>query len=227
MKKTYIYIVSGMLAFSACKLDNLEQPAAGLSGKFIDAQTNELVQQDIIRGTQIELKEHGYDPVSSQFLVVKTDGTYENSMLFANTYTIQPVRGNFINIEPQEFKISPGSTLDFKVVPYIRIREANITKTGNKVIATFKLQQNIISNVKKIGLYAHVDSRVGEPMRQAAAERELNAVTDANQVYTLEIDLPSNSSVLKPGNQYYFRIGALIDASEAKLNYAPAVRISI
>ena len=227
MKKTYIYFLSGMLALSACKLDNLEKPAAGLSGRFIDAQTDELVQQDIIRGTQIELKEHGYDPVSSQFLVVKTDGTYENSMLFANTYTIQPVRGNFINVEPQEFKIGPGSTLDFKVVPYIRIREANIVKTGNKVIATFKIQQNIISNVKKIGLYAHVDSRVGEPMRQAAAERELNAVTDANQVYTLEIDLPSNSSVLKPGNQYYFRIGALIDAAEAKLNYAPAVRISI
>lgn len=227
MKKIHIYILAVTLAFSACKLDNLEKPAAGLSGKFIDAQTNELVQQDIIRGTQIELKEHGYDPVSSQFLVVKTDGTYENSMLFANTYTIQPVRGNFIAVEPQKFKISPGSTLDFKVVPYIRIREASITKTGNKIVATFKIQQNIISNVKKIGLYAHVDSRVGEPMRQVAAERELNAVTDANQVYTLEIDLPSNSAVLKPGNQYYFRIGALIDASEAKLNYAPAVRITI
>jgi len=222
-----LYSILALSALSACKLDNFEKPAAGLSGRFIDAETKELVQQDIIRGTQIEIKEHGYDPVSSQFLIVKNDGTYENSMLFANTYTIQPVRGNFIAVDPQDFKISGQAKLDFEVIPYIRIKEANIVKTGTKIIATFKLQQNLINNIKKIGLYAHVDSRVGEPMRQVAAERELNAVSDPAEVYTLEIDLPSNNSILKPGNQYYFRIGALMDAPEAKLNYAAAVRIGI
>ncbi|WP_285056684.1 DUF3823 domain-containing protein [Pedobacter ginsengisoli] len=222
-----LYSILALSALSACKLDNFEKPAAGLSGRFIDAETKELVQQDIIRGTQIEIKEHGYDPVSSQFLLVKNDGTYENSMLFANTYTIQPVRGNFIAVDPQDFKISGQAKLDFEVIPYIRIKEANIVKTGTKIIATFKLQQNLINNIKKIGLYAHVDSRVGEPMRQVAAERELNAVSDPAEVYTLEIDLPSNNSILKPGNQYYFRIGALMDAPEAKLNYAAAVRIGI
>lgn len=222
-----LYSILALSALAACKLDNFEKPTAGLSGRFIDAETKELVQQDIIRGTQIEIKEHGYDPVSSQFLLVKNDGTYENSMLFANTYTIQPVRGNFIAVDPQDFKISGQAKLDFEVVPYIRIKEANIVKAGTKIIATFKLQQNLINNIKKIGLYAHVDSRVGEPMRQVAAERELNAVSDPAEVYTLEIDLPSNNSILKPGNQYYFRIGALMDAPEAKLNYAAAVRIGI
>lgn len=222
-----LYTIIALSALSACKLDNFEKPAAGLSGRFIDAETKELVQQDIIRGTQIELKEHGYDPVSSQFLLVKNDGTYENSMLFANTYTIQPVRGNFIAVDAQDLKIAGQTKLDFEVIPYIRIKEANIVKSGTKIIATFKLQQNLINNIKKIGLYAHVDSRVGEPMRQVAAERELNAVSNPEEVHTLEIDLPSNNSVLKPGNQYYFRIGALMDAPEAKLNYAPAVRIGI
>jgi len=46
-------------------------------------------------------------------------------------------------------------------------------------------------------------------------------------VYTLQIDLPSNSSILKPGTAYYFRIGALIDVGEAKLNYAPAIKITL
>ena len=230
MKKNkilFLYSIVALSALSACKLDNFDKPAAGLSGRFIDAETKELVQQDIIRGTQIELKEHGYDPVSSQFLVVKNDGTYENSLLFANTYTIQPVRGNFIAIDAQEFKISGQAKLDFEVTPYIRIKEANIVKNGTKIVATFKLQQNMINNIKKIGLYAHIDSRVGEPMRQVAAERELNAVSNPNEVLTLEIDLPANNTVLKPGNQYYFRIGALLDAPEAKLNYAPAVRIGL
>ena len=46
-------------------------------------------------------------------------------------------------------------------------------------------------------------------------------------VYTLEIDLEANKNELKPGKQYYFIIGALINASEAKLNYAAPIRITI
>src|SRR5687768_10568762 len=105
MKKLLVISLFALTAFSACKKDNYEGPDAGLSGKFIDAETGELVQQDIIRGTQIEMIEHGYDPVSPQFLIVKTDGTYENSLLFANTYTVRPVRGNFVTVEPQDVTI--------------------------------------------------------------------------------------------------------------------------
>jgi hypothetical protein len=223
---TYLLIIAA-LAFAGCEKDNYDGPTAGLQGQFKDAETGELVQQDIIRGTQIEIIEHGYDPVSPQYLVVKGDGTYENSLLFENTYTIQPKRGNFIDIAPQDLLKKGKTTLDFTVTPYIRILQPSIVKNGNKVTATFKLEQNVVNNVRKIGLYAHKDIQVGEPMRQVAAEKTLNAVSDPNTVYTLEIDLPSNSSVLKPGNDYYFRIGALIDVGEAKLNYAPAVKITL
>lgn len=225
MKKLIICIAA--LAFTACEKDNYGGPNAGLSGRFIDAETKTLVEQDIIRGTTIEIAEHGYDPVEKQVLIVKTDGTYVNSLLFANTYTVQPVRGNFIDVAPQDVKISGSTTLDFTVVPYIRIREAGIVKNGTKVVATFKLQQTVTNNVKKIGLYAHQDSRVGEPMRFVAAEADVNAVTDPNQTYTLSIDLPSNSSQLKPGKAYYFRVGAVIDKGDAKFNYAPAVKLDI
>ena len=227
MKKIRFIILLSVFALSACELDNYDRPAAGLSGKFIDSETNELVQQDIIRGTVVELREHGYDQVAPQNLVVKNDGTYQNSLLFANTYTVEPKRGNFISVAPQEITLNGQTVLDFKVIPYIRIREATITKSGTKVIASFKLEQNLINNVKKIGLYAHNNPSVGEPMRQAAAEQELNAVSDPNQTYTIELDLPANINALKPGNQYYFRIGALIDAPEAKFNYVQAVRLTI
>jgi hypothetical protein len=184
MKKIRFIILLSVLGLSACELDNYDRPAAGLSGKFIDSETNELVQQDIIRGTVVELREHGYDQVAPQNLVVKNDGTYQNSLLFANTYTVEPKRGNFIAVAPQEITLNGQTILDFKVIPYIRIREATIIKSGTKVIANFKLEQNLINNIKKIGLYAHNNPSVGEPMRQAAAEQELNAVSDPNQTYT-------------------------------------------
>lgn len=227
MKALQYLLIITAIAFAGCEKDNYDGPTAGLAGRFVDAETGELVQQDIIRGTQIELLEHGYDPVTPQYLVVKVDGTYENSLLFENTYTIQPKRGNFIDLAPQDMLIRGKSTLDFTVTPYIRVLEPSIVKNGNKVVATFKLQQNVVNNVKKIGLYGHRDLQVGEPMRLAATEQTLNAVTNPATVYTLEIDLPANSSTLKPGADYYFRIGALIDVGEAKLNYAAAVKIGI
>lgn len=227
MKPIKYFLIIAALAFAGCEKDNYDGPTAGLKGRFIDAETGDLVQQDIIRGTQIEIIEHGYDPVTPQYLVVKVDGTYENSLLFENTYTVTPKRGNFIAIAPQDLQIKGSTTLDFTVTPYIRVLQPSVVKNGNKITATFKLKQNVVNNVRKIGLYAHKDIQVGEPMRQVAAEQTLNAVSNPNTVYTLEIDLPSNSNVLKPGTDYYFRIGALIDVGEAKLNYAPAVKISL
>lgn len=225
--KQYIAIALLILTVSACKIDNYPEPDAQLYGTFLDSETNEPVEQDIIRGSTIEFIEHGYASQTKQTMIVKTDGTYRNNLIFANTYTITPVRGNFVPMEPQEVEIKGSTQLDFKVKPFLRVKDAKIEKVGNKVVATFKLQQTVINKVKKIGLYAHPEPNVGEPMRTVLSDQEINVVTDPTKVYTLEIDLPSNSSNLKSGNQYFFRIGALIDAPEAKFNYAKAVRLSI
>lgn len=225
MKKLSSIILISALAFASCEKDNYDGPTAGLSGNFFDAATKSLVEQDIISGTEIEIIEKGY--TSAQYLIVKNNGTYANTMLFANTYTVRPVRGNFIPVEAQEVNISGQTKLDFNVTPYIRVNNVSIVKTGTKIIATFKLEQNVINNVSKIGLYAHQDSRVGEPMRQVASEKDINAVSNPNTVYTLEIDLPSNSTLLKPGHPYYFRVGAKIDIGETKFNYAPSVKIDL
>lgn len=222
---TIIIATAGML--TSCELDNYEGPTAELSGSIIDQETKELVQQDIIRGTEIKIIEHGYDPVAPQYLRVKTDGTFTNRMLFANTYTVQPERGNFVPVEAQEIRIEGKTELDFMVLPYIRVKDVDIAKSGSKIIATFKLQQNVDNNIVKIGLYAHPEPIVGEPIRTVATEMPVNAVADPDQVFTLEIDLAANSSTLKAGKQYFFRVGALIDVGEAKFNYAPAVRIAI
>lgn len=229
MKKIKMIIAAVVAAvlFTACETDNYPGPSAALSGNFIDVDTDELIQQDIVRGTTIELREHGYDPVTPQYLKVKNDGTYANTMLFANTYTVQPVRGNFVVVDAQNFDIKGDAKLDFRVKPYIRIKESSITKSGNKIIATFKLQQNVTNNVRKFGLYVHADPNVGEPFRLVAVENNVNAAVDPNNVLTLELDLPSNSSTLIPGRDYFFRIGALIDVGEAKLNYAPTVKIPL
>ena len=128
MKLVQYFLMIAALAVAGCEKDNYDGPTAGLAGRFLDVETGELVQQDIIRGTQIEIIEHGYDPASPQYLIVKVDGTYENSLLFENTYTVQPKRGNFVAIAPQDLMIKGRTTLDFTVTPYIRILSPSITK---------------------------------------------------------------------------------------------------
>ena len=229
MKNIKLYIQALLLALvvGACKIDNYPAPDAQLYGTFLDAETNEPVEQDIIRGSTIEFIEQGYASQTKQVMIVKNDGTYRNNLIFANTYTITPVRGNFVPAEPQEITVKGETQLDFKVQPYIRVKDVKIEKVGTKVVATFKLQQTVINKVKKIGLYAHPEPAVGEPMRTVLADQEINTVTDPNKIYQLEIDVPSNSSNLKTGNQYFFRVGALIDAPESKFNYAKAVRLTL
>jgi hypothetical protein len=226
-KITFILFASIIALCTSCglgEIDNYDQPNAGLSGSIIDDETGELVQQDIIRGGVIEIVEAGY--TSPQYLILKTDGTYANTRLFSNTYTVQPVRGNFKVVDKQEVQIKGQTKLDFRVIPYIRIKEAQVVKDGSILRATFKMEQTSVSNILKIGLYAHPDPNVGEPMHIARKEVNVNAVADPNQVYTIELDMFSDSD-LANGGQFFFRIGALIDVPEAKYNYAPAVTLQL
>jgi hypothetical protein len=223
-------ILTGVVGLmSSCELnelDNYEAPDAGLYGQIIDDETGEPVQQDIIRGSVIEIIEHGYDPVSPQYLVIKNDGTYANTRLFSNTYTVQPVRGNFKVLDAQEVQINGQTQLDFRVTPYIRIKDADISVDDGIVTASFRLEQTSVNNILKIGLYANPDPHVGQPMQVAKAEVNVNAVVDPNQVFTIELDMFSDPD-LQEGKEYFFRIGALIDVPEAKYNYAPSVRLEL
>lgn len=227
--KLALILVGFMGLLASCELnelDNYSAPTAGLYGQIIDDQTGELVQQDIIRGSVIEIVESGY--TVPQYLIFKNDGTYANTRLFANTYTVRPVRGNFKVVDAQEVNINGQTKLDFRVTPYIRLKDVQITKTGNIIKATFKLEQTSVNNVLKVGLYAHLDPHVGETMQLAKQELNVNAVVDVNQVFNIQLDVTSDSDLFNnAGKTLYFRVGALIDVPEAKYNYAPATTLKL
>lgn len=211
-----------LVGFTSCELDNLDEPTSGLYGSIIDQKTGALVPQDIIQGSIIELRENGYVNVSPQNLVVKNNGTYENSRLFANSYMVQPVRTNFQAVASQEVNIKGRTQLDFSVTPFLRLNEAKIEKVGTKIVASFKIEQTTADVVKKFGLYAHRDPNVGEFMQTARTEVTLNALAVADKVYTVEIETANNANFVK-GKTYYFRVGAVTVAPESRSNYAPEV----
>ncbi len=220
-------IVGMVLLFASCELDNYEGPNAQLSGNIIDSETGELIQSDIINGTTIKITERGYDPVTSQYLKVKNDGMYSNTMLFANTYTVQPEKRNFLQIDAQEVEIGKDTKLDFLVTPYIRVKNVSIAQEGNNIIAEFKLQQLTPDAVSKIGLYAFTESIVGEPVRSVATEKKLNRQVDDNETFKIGINAARNTAFLESGKRYFFRVGAVTSAAGTLFNYAPAEQIEL
>ncbi len=224
-----IVIIAGALLFNSCELDNYDAPDSALYGSIIDSETGELVQSDIISGTQIELIEEGFENPASQRLIVKVDGTYRDNMIFSGTYKLPPIMGG--NFVPQTdtliLKIDGETKQDFLVQPYIRIKDASITIDGTKITATFKLEQTVEEyKVKAIGLFGHVSPSVGEPLQVGKKTQTLNKVVAPNTEYELVLDVRTDKDFEK-GKAYHFRIGALIDAAQAEYNYAPAVRLTI
>lgn len=231
----FLFILMLTLVVSSCKKDNYAAPDAELFGTFIDRDTKEPIAQDIINGTAIELIEHGWvtgQTNITQSLVIKGDGTYKNSQIFPGKYLVRAVRGNFQNIPAIDtFEIKKGSNqLDFTVVPYIRVKDPVIVKNGTVVTATFKLEQTTTQNVSRIGLYVHPNPNVGQPMKLIFVEQTLNRVVTPTETFTITLDMAAGSNTswntLRPGEQYYFRIGALSSATSAKHNYAPPVRLT-
>lgn len=215
------------LMIISCELDNFDGPDAQISGKIIDIETGELVQTNIIKGTTIKLLEHGYDPVTPQYLKVKTDGTYTNNFLFANTYTVQPDLRNFVQIDTQVVKIGKNTKLDFEVLPYIRIKNTKIVKEGNNVIATFNLQQTTDDPVSKIALFAYADPNVGDGAYNVVAEETLNKKVGEDETFKLVINIARNTSLIKLGKPYFFRVGACSGFGGAQFNYSSVERIEI
>lgn len=228
--KTFSIALISLFLLGSCELnelDNYEGPNASINGGIYDRETGELIQQDIINGMQIEYTEHGFANPQVQYMVVKNDGSYRNNLMFSGTYTIQPVRGNFVPVEREEIVVEGNMVKNFQVQPYIRVRNVIIEKQDNKIVATFNLDQTVTNNVSRIGLFAHEEHNVGAALNLVASVVDINAVTNDVTQYRLEINLDAHSGALPSGKQYYFRAGALIDAPEAKYNYAPPVRIGL
>lgn len=228
-----------LILLASCEKDNFEGPDAQFFGSIKDAKNGELVETELQNGSVIEVFELGYENPISQKWLIKNNGEFRNNLVFPNKYDIYLRNCNFYQQEFKEFEIRSGANEHhFEVVPYIRIKNANITfdKTNNKVVATFSLEGGKPEvQVKNIRLYAFSDMHVGEAVKfdvkNSIDRREnINQVIDPATVYTLEIDLDKNSTMFKTGRDYFFRIGALANLSgqgTVRHNFAPYIKLSI
>lgn len=224
----FIAIIAILGSFYACEKDNLSDyaPNASLMGEIRDIETGELVEQDIINGSKIHFIELGWENPPTQTMVIKNDGTYQNDLMFAGDYKIIMNKGNYTNQDTLDFKMKKGqNTLSFQVTPYIRISNVDIKLRDGKIIAKFKMRQTTSDFVKSIALFAHSDISVSFNINTSRVIQTFDGYA-TDEEYQIVMDL-SKEGVIKSGKSYYFRVGALSNAGEAKYNYAPAINVDL
>lgn len=223
------------------KMDNYDGPNASLHGGMKDEVTGELVETDIQNGSRLQLQELGY-PVGALTRVVKQNGEYRDDMMFAGKYSVNFNACNFYPFIVSEIEVKKGdNSRDFTVKPYIRVKNVNIRKEGDKIVATFNLQAGDPEvRLNNIQLFMHTDMYVGDQVTSyplnptnGSFTRNFSAVViDESVTHELSIDLtnPTNKSYFKFQRNYYFRVGAMANVptrtdgttvGTIRRNYAP------
>jgi len=240
-----LIILTSILILSGCdmfKIDNYEGPNASISGGIKDEVTGALVETDIQTGTSqngsvIKVHEKGWPEGTPISWIVKNSGEYQNDMVFAAHYRVIFEDCNFYPFNIDDLHVKKGkNTHDFQVTPYIRVKDVNITRSGDEIVATFKLQAGKPEvRLSAVRLFAFSDMYVGEMVKYnitgpAYQTFSPAATIDENTTYTLRIDIPSNKNeFFKYTNKnYYFRVGAIANVSgvgTVRHNYAPYVVI--
>ena len=247
--KSLKYIIAGISAacvMTGCELDNFDGPDAQVYGAVIDAETGELIQQEI--GTSgdaacVQVIEYGYAIRKVQPWKLMLNGEYRNNLVFSGIYDVIMNNGNFVKLDTiKAYRFNKGENrLDFRVIPNIRIKESVVKKENNAIVATFKLQYgHSIGQVEKIALFAQSDKNPSNSFNLAHVDVNIesdnvnfeNNSENVNKVFTLILDLNSDEGKkLKAGQKYFFRIGALPqklgEGIQAKYNYSQVFEIQL
>lgn len=231
MNRTSRYIAAFAVAAAAltsCAVDNYDGPDASLYGQVIDAETGEVILQDIGKeGSQIDIIEVSWSQDASvRKLNFKTDGTYCEKNIFKGTYRLSTARANFFPIDTTEVKVNGPTKFNIKAIPYCRVELDSIVvdTAKHQVIASFRL--DAATNVKDVRLFCDSNKNVSKSMNNSgdnSCKIDINNAVNHEQTYLLKM----SSEALEEGGEYYFRVGALSTEPEAKYNYSPAVRLGI
>lgn len=217
MKPILYLSIIVMVSLASCDIDNYESPQVTLTGKIVDAQTNELVESSGINdGTVIKI----YEGNSAQPLILNTmpDGTFINSKFFAGDYSYI-AEGPFTMAEEglQNLAVKENSEIDIKVVPNIRMDISLEEMGGNDVKVTLTYEklaeeQNLVnlalvwSEYKNPNVYTFSG---GSILQEDVSGLNL---TSGEQSFVIEN--------LKPNTTYYIRGGGNTSNAGNYYNYS-------
>jgi hypothetical protein len=255
MKKIFhiLFLVPLAVLLTGCLGDNYEQPNAAVYGSVTDAETGELIPQDIGgEGSYIEMIETAYERSDTRRLNFKTDGTYRDNNFFKGDYRVQ---FNLTNFDPSTVELISKDTdirealdtagkpvkviyldgdtqMEIKAKPWCRVTTKDITfdEAKQRVIARFEVECTTKDPLKEVGLFCdpspHVSYSINYYGDNSTKRVAVNKVLDGPQEFTLKMPLTMFQEV-DSDKDYYLRVGAHTSAVDARWNYDEAVKLHI
>lgn len=203
MKRFFIktaYLVAAASLLTSCdlfKLDNYDGPNAQISGRILDAETDEPIQIETytessfdwttwtttttcISGSLTVIEDvsdrwEGF--YEEQDWLVKFYGEYQNDMVFAGKYTIDfrklPV---FSPAESTVIEVREGSNnIDFKLTPYCRIVDPKFSydAASQTITATFSVKMSDpsrLNTISQVAVCSNTSNFVGQNFRQNGSD---------------------------------------------------------
>jgi hypothetical protein len=157
---------------------------------------------------QLELWQDGYTLHTAIPVYVKQDGSFQ-ATLFDGDYKLVRKQnvGPWVN-DPDTIlvQLRGGQTLDVPVQPFFVIEDAQVTRTGGGVTATFTVKRLVEDReLEKVGLYVGSTRFVDPNYNLVAVERSAAEIADPGAPITLSADVSAASA----GQDYvYVRVAA-------------------
>lgn len=227
IRKYIIYLLAIIAILASCgKIDNYDAPNGGIFGKLVDGITNENLQNDQPNGFVIKLFEKGSLKTSPIRFTGKSDGTYENALIFQNDYQVLPDEGAFFPIDTVNVKLGSRTEVNFNVTPFLAVTNAAVTASVGSITATYNIARSMVGNkiVERKTLVSKVPTvnNVVFDLRQQVIN--LSGTPDETILATKFTDVVSG---LTSGNTYYVRIAVRTDNPLKKYNYSKVFTVTV
>jgi len=219
----------GLFLFYSCEIDNYDPPTMTLEGKIVDEVTGENLYTSQPNGIKVRLLEEGFAVPTPFDFWAMTDGTFKNTKLFAAKYKVLVLEGAFedASVETLDVDLTKSNqVVEFKVMPFIRIKDVSITVSGTTAKAAYKLERTTSAKLPKSSLLLVYNSVHLHITTQGVKK---STVTDLSKITAVDLaakTFENEITALTPG-KYYARVAVLTDNPIGRYSYSPIVEIVV
>lgn len=213
MKVKYICmsILSMLVFFTSCGLDNYDEPKSILQGRVVYNGQPLSVKSGSV---EVQLYQDGYEKKDPIPLSVGQDGRFQ-ALLFDGAYKLITKNNNgpWKTLQDTMLVNIHGTTnVDLKVVPYYILKDASMKLESNTVKANVTLQKivpdaKLTSAILVIGKTKYVDEQYN------LARFNMNGIDLPDGTYPLSLDI-SNNVEARSAKKLFGRIGVKADGAD-------------
>lgn len=231
MIRNIITILFVIVVLNSCgEIDNYDFPDGGIYGTIIDITTDEGIQSEAPNGFNIKMFEKGGMMNTPITFSGKSDGSFENALVFQNEYKVLPVEGPFFNIaDTTVIYVGSHTEVNFEVIPFLTITGVTVTPEAGKVVVRYGISRPQAGG--KINFRKTFVSKiptVNNSYNNFVKSTSTASTPDATLLSTTFTD---EITGLTSGTKYWVRVGAVADGngfnSLKRYNYSKVFEVTI